>query len=198
MYGPCTINFVHDHGRPPSPRYRFQALDVDPATGLLEGDEDEEGFEEEYPLEQLNIATADFMAKVKCHPCAYMHLLLSVKHFNSMRFPPADGSSVSTAVYRMIHVCRGLCVCAFRIPRYPPHHAQARVFTPCIFVACHYRVDVYDVHQVSLGDFRRGWEQMGAEAEVLEKFALGFKRLQEAVAAVEDFLGMQTCDGTGR
>lgn len=39
---------------------------------------------------------------------------------------------------------------------------------------------------------------MGAEGEVLEKFALGFKRLQEAVAAVEDFLGMQTCDGTGR
>lgn len=37
---------------------------MDPATGLLEGDEDEEGFEEEYPLEQLNIATADFMAKV--------------------------------------------------------------------------------------------------------------------------------------
>lgn len=51
---------------------------------------------------------------------------------------------------------------------------------------------------MSLGDFRRGWEQMGAEGEVLEKFALGFKRLQEAVAAVEDFLGMQTCDGTGR
>lgn len=41
-----------------------QALDVDPATGLLEGDDDDEGYEEEYPLEQLNIATADFMAKV--------------------------------------------------------------------------------------------------------------------------------------
>lgn len=54
------------------------------------------------------------------------------------------------------------------------------------------------VAQVSLGDFRRGWEQMGTKAEVLEKFALGFKRLEEAVAAVEDFLGMQTCDGTGR
>lgn len=51
---------------------------------------------------------------------------------------------------------------------------------------------------MSLGDFRRGWEQMGAGGEVLEKFALGFKRLQDAVAAVEDFLGMQTCDGTGR
>lgn len=38
-----------------------QALDVDPATGELEGDE--EGFPEEYPLELLNIATADFMAK---------------------------------------------------------------------------------------------------------------------------------------
>lgn len=49
-----------------------QALDVDPATGLLEGDEDEEGFEEEYPLEQLNIATADFMAKV----CVLLRLLL--------------------------------------------------------------------------------------------------------------------------
>lgn len=53
-----------------------QALDVDPATGLLEGDEDEEGFEEEYPLEQLNIATADFMAKVTSQlapPLAAMH-----------------------------------------------------------------------------------------------------------------------------
>ena len=40
----------------------MQALDVDPATGEVEGDE--EGFPEEYPLEQLNIATADFMAKV--------------------------------------------------------------------------------------------------------------------------------------
>lgn len=42
--------------------WTVQALDVDPATGELEGDE--EGFPEEYPLEQLNIATADFMAKV--------------------------------------------------------------------------------------------------------------------------------------
>ena len=47
-----------------APATDSQALDVDPATGLLEGDEDEEGYEEEYPLEQLNIATADFMAKV--------------------------------------------------------------------------------------------------------------------------------------
>lgn len=39
---------------------------------------------------------------------------------------------------------------------------------------------------------------MGSKAEVLEKFALSFKRIEEAVAAVEDFLGMQTCDGTGR
>lgn len=39
---------------------------------------------------------------------------------------------------------------------------------------------------------------MGSKAEVLEKFALGFKKLGEAVAAVEDFLGMQACDGTGR
>lgn len=40
-----------------------QVLDVDPATGEVEGDE--EGFPEEYPLEQLSIATADFMARVR-------------------------------------------------------------------------------------------------------------------------------------
>jgi coatomer protein complex subunit gamma len=51
--------------------------------------------------------------------------------------------------------------------------------------------------KVSLGDFRRSWEQMGTEGEVLEKFALQFKRLEEAVAAVVDFLGMQPADGTG-
>lgn len=51
---------------------------------------------------------------------------------------------------------------------------------------------------MSLGDFRRGWEQMGAGAEVLEKFGLGFKRIEEAATDVEDFLGMQACDGTGR
>ena len=39
---------------------------------------------------------------------------------------------------------------------------------------------------------------MGARAEVLEKFALGFKKIEEAATDVEDFLGMQACDGTGR
>eukprot|EP00611_Tribonema_gayanum_P013774 TRINITY_DN24994_c0_g1_i2.p1 TRINITY_DN24994_c0_g1~~TRINITY_DN24994_c0_g1_i2.p1 ORF type:complete len:854 (-),score=272.22 TRINITY_DN24994_c0_g1_i2:124-2685(-) len=50
--------------------------------------------------------------------------------------------------------------------------------------------------KVNVGDFRRSWEQMGPEGEVLEKFALQFRRLDEAVAGVLDFLGMQPCDGT--
>jgi coatomer subunit gamma len=50
--------------------------------------------------------------------------------------------------------------------------------------------------KVSLGDFRRSWDQVGAEGEVLEKFALQFKRKEEAVAAVIEFLGMQAVDGT--
>jgi coatomer subunit gamma len=50
--------------------------------------------------------------------------------------------------------------------------------------------------KVNVGDFRRSWEQMGPECEVLEKFALQFRRLDEAVAGVLDFLGMQPCDGT--
>jgi coatomer protein complex subunit gamma len=40
-----------------------------------------------------------------------------------------------------------------------------------------------------LGDFRRSWEEMGNAGEVLEKFALQFKKLEDAVAAVIDFLG---------
>ncbi|CAM9136613.1 unnamed protein product [Discosporangium mesarthrocarpum] len=91
---------------------KFEALEVDPATGEIEGDE--EGYPEEYPLEVLELSTADFMAKV------------------------------------------------------------------------------------SLGDFRMGWEHMGTDGEVLEKFALSFRRLEDAVAGVVDFLGMMTCDGTGR
>jgi coatomer protein complex subunit gamma len=38
----------------------FTVVQVDPATGEEEGD----GFEEEYPLEDLEVATSDFMAKV--------------------------------------------------------------------------------------------------------------------------------------
>ena len=51
--------------------------------------------------------------------------------------------------------------------------------------------------KVSLGDFRRNWDSMGSDGEVLEKFALQFKKKEDAVAAVIDFLGMQAVDGTG-
>jgi len=51
--------------------------------------------------------------------------------------------------------------------------------------------------KVSVSDFRKSWETMGNANEVLEKFALQFKKMEDAVAAVIDFLGMQPCDGTG-
>jgi coatomer protein complex subunit gamma len=50
--------------------------------------------------------------------------------------------------------------------------------------------------KVSVPDFRKGWEVVGNESEVLEKFALQFRRIEDAVTAVLDFLGMQPCDGT--
>jgi coatomer protein complex subunit gamma len=50
--------------------------------------------------------------------------------------------------------------------------------------------------KVSVPDFRKAWETLGNENEVLEKFALQFKSMEEAVTAVIDFLGMQPCDGT--
>jgi len=89
----------------------FKVVQVDPATGEVEGDEN--GYDEEYPLEDLELTTSDFMAKT------------------------------------------------------------------------------------SVGDFRRAWDQTGSDGEVLEKFALQFKKLEDAVVAVTDFLGMQPVDGTG-
>jgi coatomer protein complex subunit gamma len=50
--------------------------------------------------------------------------------------------------------------------------------------------------KVSVGDFRRSWDQLGNEGEVLEKFSLQFKKAEEAIAAIVDFLGMQPVDNT--
>jgi coatomer protein complex subunit gamma len=50
--------------------------------------------------------------------------------------------------------------------------------------------------KVTVPDFRKAWESIGNENEVLEKFALQFKRLEDAVVAIIDYLGMQACDGT--
>ena len=41
---------------------KFRVVEIDPATGEFEGDE--EGFPEDYPLEDIEISTADFVAKV--------------------------------------------------------------------------------------------------------------------------------------
>jgi coatomer protein complex subunit gamma len=87
---------------------RFTVVQIDPVSGEEEGD----SFEEEYPLEDLEIATSDFMAKV------------------------------------------------------------------------------------TVPDFRKAWETVGNANEVLEKFALQFKKMEDAVSGVIDFLGMQPCDGT--
>ncbi|CAB9497817.1 Coatomer subunit gamma [Seminavis robusta] len=50
--------------------------------------------------------------------------------------------------------------------------------------------------KVSVPDFRKAWEAVGNANEVMEKFALQFKKMEDAVSAVIDFLGMQACDGT--
>lgn len=51
--------------------------------------------------------------------------------------------------------------------------------------------------KVPVSDFRRTWESIAQDGEVLEKFVLQFKKLEDAVNAVIDFLGMQPIDGTG-
>mmetsp|Transcript_14581 Transcript_14581/g.35445 ORF Transcript_14581/g.35445 Transcript_14581/m.35445 type:complete len:947 (-) Transcript_14581:1150-3990(-) len=52
--------------------------------------------------------------------------------------------------------------------------------------------------KVTVPDFRKAWETAGNANEVLEKFALQFKRMEDAISAIIDFLGMQPCDGTGQ
>ena len=89
----------------------FKVMAVDSATGEM--DADDKGYDEEYPLEDMELLTHDFMAKR------------------------------------------------------------------------------------AIGDFRRNWEQMDGEGEVEEKFALQFKKLEDAVATVTELLGMQPADGTG-
>jgi len=51
--------------------------------------------------------------------------------------------------------------------------------------------------KVSVPDFRKAWDTVGNNNEVLEKFSLQFKKLEDALSAIIDFLGMQPCDGTG-
>jgi coatomer protein complex subunit gamma len=51
--------------------------------------------------------------------------------------------------------------------------------------------------KISFPDFRKMWEEMGNEGEVIEKFSLQFKKLSDALVAVVEFLGMQPCDNTG-
>jgi coatomer protein complex subunit gamma len=51
--------------------------------------------------------------------------------------------------------------------------------------------------KVTVPDFRKSWETVGNTFEVLEKYALQFKNMEDAVASVINLLGMQPVDGTG-
>jgi len=51
--------------------------------------------------------------------------------------------------------------------------------------------------KVTVPDFRKSWEIVGNANETLEKYALQFKSLEEAVSAIINLMGMQAVDGTG-
>ena len=52
--------------------------------------------------------------------------------------------------------------------------------------------------RVAVPDFRKAWESVGPDNEILEKFALQFKTQEEAVGTVLELLAMEPCDNTGR
>ena len=51
--------------------------------------------------------------------------------------------------------------------------------------------------KVTVPDFRKAWEAVGNGNEILEKYALQFKTMEDAVSSVIKLLGMQPVDGTG-
>lgn len=51
--------------------------------------------------------------------------------------------------------------------------------------------------KVTVPDFRKSWETVGNDNEILEKYALQFKKMEDAVSSVIKLLGMQPVDGTG-
>ena len=51
--------------------------------------------------------------------------------------------------------------------------------------------------KVTVPDFRKSWESVGNANEVLSKYALQFKNLEDAISSVVNLLGMQPVDGTG-
>ena len=61
-----------------------------------------------------------------------------------------------------------------------------------------FTADFVSKESPSLGDFRRAWETIGNAHEILQKFGLAEKTIANAVTAVIDCMGMQTCDGTGQ
>ncbi len=50
--------------------------------------------------------------------------------------------------------------------------------------------------KVTVPDFRKSWENVGNANEVLSKYALQFKNMEDAVSSVVSLLGMQPVDGT--
>ena len=52
------------------------------------------------------------------------------------------------------------------------------------------------IAKVDVPDFRMAWERLGVDNEIVEKFLLSFKTLNEATQAILELLGMQVCDNT--
>mmetsp|Transcript_16899 Transcript_16899/g.33010 ORF Transcript_16899/g.33010 Transcript_16899/m.33010 type:complete len:887 (-) Transcript_16899:180-2840(-) len=52
-------------------------------------------------------------------------------------------------------------------------------------------------HDLGLVEFRKTWEALGTDSEVVKKYSLGLDSLQAAVDAVCDLLGLAPCESSG-
>lgn len=54
-----------------------------------------------------------------------------------------------------------------------------------------------EVDEIGLVEFRRQWESLTSEREVMKKYSLALDSVQAAVTAVSGLLGMRACEGSG-
>ena len=52
------------------------------------------------------------------------------------------------------------------------------------------------VKKVAVVDFKEAWSTIGPDCEVVETFSLSYNGLKQALDAIVDFLGLQTCDNS--
>lgn len=148
---------------------------VDPSTG----DSDEEGYEDEYQLEDLEV----FLRSI-------------VRNRNDMCSSSWDGIVL---IHLFIY---SMCCCSYGIKHTVICAVKVRISWSCrslILTSPSFKfvqVTAADyILKTGVSNFRNAWESLDPELERVDEYGLGVRdSLQDAVVAVSTILGMQPCE----